>query len=50
MLTAGVGGVGILPVVIGGLLADSIGVGKVVLILGLVILVYGVLRVRYNKL
>jgi MFS family permease len=50
MLTAGVGGVGIIPVVIGGLMADTLGVGKVIFILGLLILVYGIHRVRYNKL
>jgi MFS family permease len=50
MLTAGVGGVGILPVVIGGLMADTLGVGKVIFMLGLLILVYGIFRVRYNKL
>jgi MFS family permease len=49
MLTAGVGGVGILPVVAGGLLADTIGVGKVILCVGLLIFIYGLYRVRYNR-
>jgi MFS family permease len=49
MLMAFVGGVGILPVVIGGLLADTIGIGKVILVLGVGIVVYGIYRIRYNK-
>jgi MFS family permease len=49
MLTAAVGGVGILPVVIGGVLADVVGVGRVILLLGLVILAYGIFRMKYNK-
>jgi MFS family permease len=49
MLTAGVGGVGILPVIIGGVLADVVGVGRVILLLGLVILAYGLWRMKYNK-
>ncbi|MCX6793867.1 MAG: MFS transporter [Candidatus Gottesmanbacteria bacterium] len=49
MLTAAVGGVGILPVIIGGVLADVVGVGRVILLLGLVILAYGVYRMKYNK-
>lgn len=48
MLTASVGGVGMLPVVAGGILADVIGVGKVVFFLGLVILLYGIVRIKYN--
>lgn len=48
MLTASVGGVGMLPIVIGGILADAIGVGKVVFLLGLIILVYGIVRIKYN--
>lgn len=50
MLTAAVGGVGILPVVVGGVLADVIGVGKVIFLLGLIIVGYGVMRMRYNTL
>ncbi len=50
LLATAVGGVGILPVVAGGVLADRIGVGKVILLLGLVILIYGIYRMRYNKL
>ena len=49
ILTMAVGGVGILPVVGSGLLADVIGEGKVIFLLGLVILLYGLWRVRYNK-
>lgn len=48
MLTAAVGGVGMLPIVVTGLLADVIGVGKVIFALGIIITVYGVSRMRYN--
>ena len=50
MLTASVGGVGILPVVIGGVLADVIGVGKVIFFLGILIVIYGIYRMKYNTL
>lgn len=49
MLTAFVGGVGILPVVVGGLLADTIGIGKVILFMGVGIVAYGTYRIRYNR-
>ena len=49
VLGAFVGGVGILPVMIGGVLADVVGVGKVIFILGIVIVSYGVIRIRYNR-
>ena len=49
MLTAAVGGVGIVPVIIGGVLADVVGVGRVILLLGLLILAYGIWRMKYNK-
>lgn len=49
MLTAAVGGVGILPVIIGGVLADVVGVERVILLLGLFILAYGIYRMKYNK-
>ena len=49
VLGAFVGGVGILPVMIGGVLADVVGVGKVIFILGVIIVVYGMYRIRYNK-
>lgn len=49
LLTAAVGGVGILPVVVSGILADLFGVGKVIFLLGLLIMGYGVYRIRYNK-
>ncbi|MBI5620346.1 MFS transporter [Candidatus Gottesmanbacteria bacterium] len=49
MLTAAVGGVGMLPIVLTGLLADVLGAGKVIFALGLIITIYGVWRMRYNK-
>ncbi len=49
MLTAAVGGVGVLPVVVGGVLADVVGVGKVIFFLGLLITGYGAWRIRYNR-
>lgn len=49
MLTAAVGGVGILPIVLTGLLADVIGAGKVIFSLGIIITFYGMWRMRYNK-
>jgi MFS family permease len=48
MLTAAVGGIGILPVFVGGVLADTLGIGTVVLLLGVAVLSYGIVRVRYN--
>lgn len=48
MLTTAVGGVGIVPVFATGLLADLIGVGKVVFLLGCAVLLYGIVRIRYN--
>lgn len=49
ILTAAVGGIGVLPVVAGGILADAVGVGRVILILSIAIVAYGIWRVRYNK-
>ena len=49
MLTAFIGGVGILPVVVGGILADTIGIGNVLFILGAGIIFYGIYRIRYNR-
>lgn len=49
ILTAAVGGIGILPVVAGGILADSIGVGKVLLGIGAMIAGYGMFRIRYTR-
>lgn len=49
MLTAFVGGVGILPVIGGGFLADTIGVGKVIFGLGVGIVIYAVYRIRYTR-
>ncbi len=48
MLTAAVGGVGVLPVVVGGILADAVGVGKVIFALGLLITAYGLWRMKYT--
>lgn len=48
MLTAFVGGVGVLPVILGGFLADTIGVGKVIFCLGVGIVLYAAYRVRYS--
>lgn len=49
MLTAAVGGLGIVPVVTGGLLADMLGVDKVITILGLAITCFGIYRLKYAK-
>ncbi|KKU83267.1 MAG: Major facilitator superfamily [Microgenomates group bacterium GW2011_GWA2_47_8] len=46
ILTSAVGGVGMLPVAVGGILADAVGVGKVIFSLGLLITGYGVYRIR----
>ncbi len=48
LLTAAVGGVGMLPIVLTGLLADVIGPGKVIFALGGIITFYGLWRMRYN--
>ena len=50
MLAAFVGGVGLLPVILGGVLADTIGVGKVIFLLGALVAAYSVYRVRYNRI
>ncbi len=44
ILSASVGGAGILPVVVSGMLADVIGVGQVILILGVIVLLFGMYR------
>lgn len=44
ILSASVGGAGILPVVVSGVLADLIGVGNVIFLLGLVVTLYGLYR------
>lgn len=49
LLTAFVGGVGMLPIVLTGLLADFIGPGKVIFALGGIITFYGLWRMRYNR-
>lgn len=48
LLTAAVGGIGMLPIVVTGVIADVIGVGKVIFSLGVLITVYGLWRMRYN--
>lgn len=50
MLTTFVGGVGIIPIVVGGFLADTIGVGKVLFSLGVLIGLFGIYRLRYSKI
>lgn len=49
ILTSAIGGVGILPVILSGILADTIGVGKVIFLLGIVIFFYGIYRMKYNN-
>ena len=49
ILGAFVGGVGILPVMIGGVLADVIGVGKVIFFLGILICIYSIVRIQNSK-
>jgi len=49
LLTAAVGGVGMLPIVLTGVLADVIGPGKVIFALGGLITLYGLWRMRYNR-
>jgi MFS family permease len=49
MLAAGVGGIGLLPVVVGGILADFIGVGKVIFIVGIIVCAYAFVRIRYQS-
>lgn len=49
ILTSAIGGVGILPVILSGILADTIGVGKVIFLLGIVIFFYGIYRMKYNS-
>lgn len=44
ILSASVGGAGILPVIVSGLLADIIGVGNVIFLLGFVVFLYGIYR------
>lgn len=50
ILSASVGGAGILPVVVSAVLADIIGVGNVILLLGVVVLCVGVIRSRVRTL
>lgn len=49
LLSASVGGIGMLPVVVGAILADVIGVGKVIFALGFLITIYAIFRIRYNR-
>lgn len=48
ILAAFVGGVGVLPVILGGVMADTIGVGKVIFALGVIVTAYGIYRLRYT--
>lgn len=48
MLSALVGGAGLVPIFVSGVLADVIGVGKVIFLVGLVIFSYSLYRLRYN--
>lgn len=48
ILAAFVGGVGLVPVIAGGALADVIGVGNVIFLLGLGIVAYALYRLRYT--
>jgi MFS family permease len=50
MLTAFVGGVGVIPVVLSGVLADTVGIGKVIFLLGITIVAYGIYRIRYSRI
>ncbi len=49
ILSASVGGAGILPVVVSGVLADLIGVGQVIFLLGLVVTLYGIYRLSVKN-
>lgn len=49
VLATFVGGVGILPVVMGGFLADTVGVGTVILILGLVLSAFSIWRLKLSQ-
>lgn len=48
MLSALIGGAGLIPIFVSGILADVIGVGKVIFLVGLIIFSYSVYRLRYN--
>lgn len=48
MLSALIGGAGLVPIFISGVLADFIGVGKVIFLVGLIIFSYSLYRLRYN--
>lgn len=50
ILAAFVGGVGLLPVIIGGALADTIGVQNVIGLMGFFIISYALFRLRYNRI
>ncbi len=50
ILSASVGGAGILPVVVSGVLADLIGVGNVIFFLGVCVFGYGIYRWRYHQM
>lgn len=46
ILAASAGGIGIIPVLGGGVLADTVGIGKVLLLLGIIIVGYGIIRMK----
>jgi MFS transporter, DHA3 family, macrolide efflux protein len=50
LLSAAVGGLGVLPVILGGILADTIGVGRVILMLGILITLFGLYRIQKKSL
>lgn len=49
ILTAAVGGLGMLPIVLSGILADVIGVGRVIFLLGVLVFAYGVYRIKFAR-
>lgn len=49
MLAVFVGGVGLLPVFMGGVFADTIGIEKTIVIMGSIVCLYSVYRIRYNR-
>lgn len=48
ILTSVIGGIGILPVVAGGILADTVGIQTVLVMLGFVISAYGMIRMKFS--
>jgi len=50
ILAASVGGIGILPVIAGGIMADTIGINNVFLLLSIVLVFYGYIRFSKNMI